>query len=173
MRRQHAIVGTLILAGSAAIAVSVLLPAPGVIPAQAQQVKPPARPATDPRYLFPAAPARAATAEPHRTGPHRAAREEHHLRQHALRSLGLLLLPMPRPYDGRHVGVELGGQPRRRPAAGGRPGPYRESQTPDLLLTRHSAPWGRTSMPSSPMRGSAAPSGTVASPTSRPRLSSR
>jgi hypothetical protein len=40
MRRQHAIVGTLILAGSAAIAVSVLLPAPGVMPAQAQQVNP-------------------------------------------------------------------------------------------------------------------------------------
>jgi cytochrome c peroxidase len=37
MRRQHVFVGTLILAGSAAIAVSVLLPTPGVIPAQAQQ----------------------------------------------------------------------------------------------------------------------------------------
>ncbi len=37
MRRQHVIVGTLILAGSAAIAVSVLLPTPGVIPAQAQE----------------------------------------------------------------------------------------------------------------------------------------
>ena len=32
MRRQHVIAGTLILAGSAAIAVSVLLPTPGVIP---------------------------------------------------------------------------------------------------------------------------------------------
>ena len=40
MRRQHVIAGTLILAGSAAIAVSVLLPTPGVIPAQAQQVTP-------------------------------------------------------------------------------------------------------------------------------------
>ena len=38
MRRQNAIVGTLIVAGSTAIAVSVMLPAPGVIPAQAQQV---------------------------------------------------------------------------------------------------------------------------------------
>ena len=40
MRRQHVIAGTLILAGSAAIAVLVLLPTPGVIPAQAQVVKP-------------------------------------------------------------------------------------------------------------------------------------
>ncbi len=40
MRRQHVIAGTLILAGSAAIAVSVLLPTPGVIPAQAQEVTP-------------------------------------------------------------------------------------------------------------------------------------
>ncbi|MBV8128997.1 MAG: hypothetical protein JO114_15220, partial [Planctomycetaceae bacterium] len=38
MRRQHVIAGTLILAGSAAIAVSVLLPTPGVISAQAQKI---------------------------------------------------------------------------------------------------------------------------------------
>jgi cytochrome c peroxidase len=38
MRRKHAIVGTLILAGFAAMAVSVLLPTPGVKPAQAQQI---------------------------------------------------------------------------------------------------------------------------------------
>jgi cytochrome c peroxidase len=41
MKRQHAIVGTFILAGSAAFAVSVLLPSSGVIPAQAQHVTPP------------------------------------------------------------------------------------------------------------------------------------
>ena len=40
MRRQHVIAGTLILAGSAAIAVSVLLPTPGVIPAQARRPPP-------------------------------------------------------------------------------------------------------------------------------------
>ena len=57
MRRQHAIVGTLILAGSAAIAVSVLLPAPGVIPAQAQQVKPPgAGTRPTPEVFFPPLP---------------------------------------------------------------------------------------------------------------------
>jgi cytochrome c peroxidase len=38
MRRQQFVAGTLILAGSAAIAVSFLLPAPGLIPAQAQQI---------------------------------------------------------------------------------------------------------------------------------------
>jgi len=59
MRRQNAIVGTLILAGSAAIAVSVLLPAPGVIPAQAQQVKPPVSvppPNVTPDVFFPPLP---------------------------------------------------------------------------------------------------------------------
>jgi cytochrome c peroxidase len=40
MRRKHVIAGTLILAGSAAIAVLVLLPHPGVNPAQAQEIKP-------------------------------------------------------------------------------------------------------------------------------------
>src|SRR6202522_1351822 len=38
MRRQHFVAGPLILAGSAAIGVSFLLPTPGLIPAQAQQV---------------------------------------------------------------------------------------------------------------------------------------
>jgi cytochrome c peroxidase len=54
MRRQHAIVGTLILAGFAAFAVSVLIPAPGGIPAQAQQVKPP--PVTPDVFLPPLPP---------------------------------------------------------------------------------------------------------------------
>ena len=65
------------------------------------------------------------------------------------------------------------GQPRRRPAAGGRPGPVRAIAGPRPTPTRHSAPWGRTTTLSSPWRGSAATSGTVASPTSRPRLGSR
>ena len=41
---------------------------------------------------------------------------------------------MPRPDGGRHVGVDLVGQPRRRPDAGGRPGPGREPQAPVLRL---------------------------------------
>ena len=40
MRRQHVIAGTLILTGFAAIAVSVLLSTPGVIPAQARDITP-------------------------------------------------------------------------------------------------------------------------------------
>ena len=59
MRKQNALVGTLILAGSAAIAVSVLLPAPGVIPAQARQVISPVsggRPIVTPDVFFPPLP---------------------------------------------------------------------------------------------------------------------
>jgi cytochrome c peroxidase len=59
MRRQHAIVGTFILAGFAAFAVSVLLPAPGGIPAQAQQVKPHVAippPTVTPNVFFPPLP---------------------------------------------------------------------------------------------------------------------
>ena len=121
MRRHHVIAGTLILAGSAAIAVSVLLPTRGSIPA--------GRPKRSPALcLFPAAPARADAADLIALEPMRAAREGDHFRQHALQSPGLRLLPMPRPDDGRHVGVELSGQPRRRPQPGvvpGRSGPRR------------------------------------------------
>jgi cytochrome c peroxidase len=59
MRRQHAIVGTFILAGFAAFAVSVLLPAPGGIPAQAQHVKSPVSgkpPTATPNVFFPPLP---------------------------------------------------------------------------------------------------------------------
>jgi cytochrome c peroxidase len=59
MRRQHAIVGTLILAGFAAFAVSVLLPALGGIPAQAQHVKSPGSgkpPTVTPNVFFPPLP---------------------------------------------------------------------------------------------------------------------
>ena len=59
MRRQQFVAWTLILAGSAAIAVSFLLPAPGVIPAQAQQVISQVsggRPIVTPDTLFPPLP---------------------------------------------------------------------------------------------------------------------
>jgi cytochrome c peroxidase len=55
MRRQQFVAGTLILAGSAAIAVSFLLPAPGLIPAQAQQIVTQA-PIVTPDVFFPPLP---------------------------------------------------------------------------------------------------------------------
>ena len=66
--------------------------------------------------------------------PSRAYREADHFRHHALQSRGLRLLPMPRPDDGRHVRVGVKRQPRRRSAAGGRPGPGRPSQGHGLPL---------------------------------------
>ena len=69
------------------------------------------------RQRLSAAPARADAAEHHPADAHRAAREGHHLRQHHVESPGLRLLPMPRPDDGLHVGVDrssIGRGSRRR-----------------------------------------------------------
>ena len=121
-RSKDALVGTLILAGSAAIAVSVLLPAPRGYPGALGPTRsnPPGsgtRPTPD--VFFPPLPRRAAALEPHPTGSHHATpgrtsfsttRSPFHSR--------LRLLPMPRPDDGRHVRVGVKRQPRRRSAAG-------------------------------------------------------
>ena len=176
MRRQHVIAGTLILAGSAAIAVSVLLPTPGVIPASRAEPKGPAQPGSarrSPLVFFPPLPPVPTAAEHHTHWSPRS--------NSGRTSFSTTRSPIPRATPASNA------TPRRRAARRGwsqgstsaparsrgssRAGPGLAGPRP--TPTRHSAPRGRTTTPSSPWRGSAATSGTVASPTSRPRLGSR